>query len=465
MKRTFVRFIKIPLAAVCAATGVLCGCGDVSETSMASTLQAEQAVKKRRGRLPVKIVDRITVYASNSKEADLMNAVLNGNISRIDELRKGGMPLDTVYSLSEDDRVPEGTQICLTNFLRGFDLQLADDDERSHYRIYPKTVDDRLPYGYVRLYGTPLMAACRAGNRVMVKALLERGANPNVFIETRNTSRIPDCISRRPLIYAYSETFLAASKYADSAKRRRKFDDVAAMLKASGIVFPGVDGMGRNAVFDALEALSPSFLETAIRNGCDVNAKDRHGLTACDWIVVEKARLSNKPSKRLREILDEELRILMKNGATASRLDKNALKRLVEENVPSVQGMIDRLEAEDRLLRVEFARFIEGIKRKSRLADSAAELELARNEARWKAMEQELQRQIDHNRFYPGISYEDWKLAEKEGLVYVGGTGVYGTFPDWTLFRDASGDFYKVEGGFIRKYSDDGSLGPARRSK
>ena len=479
MGKAVAYFTQFLSAAACAAVaGMLLGCRPAA-ASDGPSLRTERAgdsagcvTGRARARRPVRLVNLISVHASRSPAADMIRAVLNGNVSRIDELRAKGISIDAVYCFSEGDRFPSGTRICLTSFLRGFDLQLIHepgDWGDSYYRIYPKAADRNLPYGYVRLYGTPLMVACRAGNHVMVKALLERGANPNVFIETRNTPRIPDCISRRPLIYAYSETFLSASKRADSARRRMKADAVAAALKASGIVFPGVDGVGRNAVFDALEAFSPSFLETAIRNGCDVNVRDRHGLTACDWVSVNRARLSKNPdksSKRLQEILDEELRILMKNGAAASSLDESDLKRMAARGVPSVQGMIDRLEAEDRCQRDELARFIQDIDMKTKRAEREAEIELARNEARWKAMEQEWRREIDHNRVYPGMSYEDWNLAREQGLTPVcAGSAGYGGYHDPTLFRDGSGDFYKVEGGFIQRYNDDGSLGPARRSK
>lgn len=140
------------------------------------------------------------------------------------------------------------------------------------------------------LHGTPLMVAARFGNRFMVKHLLKRGANPNVFIVVGRTSngfksllgKITEPVSR-PYLFALEECYREADGI--QGKTRAKMDECANILIAAGAVLPPEDKQGRNGLWDAAIARSIPMLELAVKSGIDVNAVDHLDKSVADYIA------------------------------------------------------------------------------------------------------------------------------------------------------------------------------------
>ncbi len=143
------------------------------------------------------------------------------------------------------------------------------------------------------LHGTPLMVAARFGNRFMVKHLLKRGANPNVFIVVGRTSngfksllgKTTEPVSR-PYLFALEECYREADGI--QGKTRAKMDECANILIAAGAVLPPEDKQGRNGLWDAAIARSIPMLELAVKSGIDVNAVDHLDKSVADYIAESR---------------------------------------------------------------------------------------------------------------------------------------------------------------------------------
>lgn len=138
------------------------------------------------------------------------------------------------------------------------------------------------------MFGTPLMLAARTGNLKIAKILLERGANPNIFIETKQkygTTIVEDGSCwllpghRRNMIFALKEAywplvrcFFSSASPAEFRKTAAKCDRMADLLVSHGASLAPADRAGQNALWDAAEMLSPHLLEMALESG--VNAED-----------------------------------------------------------------------------------------------------------------------------------------------------------------------------------------------
>ena len=99
--------------------------------------------------------------------------------------------------------------------------------------------------------------------------------------------------------------------------------------------------------------------------------------------------------------------------------------------------------------------------RAKRLEDAAAALEVAREEHKWNKQYYEEQRELFLDKFYPSLTREERHLAEKFKIVpvYPRESLVSPRGGDPTLYRNSSGDFYKIEKGTVRKYDKNGNPG------
>ena len=144
----------------------------------------------------------------------------------------------------------------------------------------------------VQLHGTALMVAARLGNRSMVKHLLERGANPNVFVVVGRASNGAhgilgrDMISR-PYLFALEECYRTIG---GKDKTRDKMDSCAKLLIDAGAVLPSADKQGRNGLWDAAIARSIPMLELALAQKIDVNATDHLDKTVMEYIAETPVR-------------------------------------------------------------------------------------------------------------------------------------------------------------------------------
>lgn len=144
----------------------------------------------------------------------------------------------------------------------------------------------------VQLHGTALMVAARLGNRFMVKHLLERGANPNVFIVVGRASNGAhgilgrDMVSR-PYLFALEECYRTTG---GKGKTREKMDSCAKLLIGAGAVLPPADKQGRNGLWDAAIARSIPMLELALASGINVNDTDHMDRTVMEYIAETPVR-------------------------------------------------------------------------------------------------------------------------------------------------------------------------------
>ncbi len=207
-------------------------------------------------------------------------------------------------------------------------------------------------YGDTKCYvlGTPLMIAARAHKKYMVRALLQRGANPNVFIKVGdyfvNDKRRLDSGNQFLVINATADaqmkracgmtgrdvgTWKCRRSYlcalfdcyvAMDARKVDKADEIANLLIEHGATFiSGTDDMGRNALWDAARLKSAYLFGEMVKRGLDVNQEDTNDKTVFDYCAEESrgpdrtllarfrkavARLGVKPKERPEGADDEE---------------------------------------------------------------------------------------------------------------------------------------------------------------
>ena len=165
---------------------------------------------------------------------------------------------------------------------------------------------------WLELYGTPLMVAARLGNKFMVKKLLAKGANPNVFIRTggvlhchgtlfSSNKNLIGCI--RPWICALVDTYTVIE-----GKKTQDISACASMLIDAGAYFPRStkDDQGRTMLWDAVILTSPEFVELCVKRfGLNVNEEDNLGRTVSEYLVqagMNGGKYANEISATLRKL-------------------------------------------------------------------------------------------------------------------------------------------------------------------
>ncbi len=279
------------------------------------------------------------VSAGNVRMADQL---LNSGAISVDNVIIAGLKLPNGHTLSE----PDGRLGC-----QAFSPSGAFSDGSVYYHAAGETVST---YGWSKrttthLYGTALMTAVRNRNVFMVKELLKRGANPNVFINVGSVvfknsmvkaqqaasngtvwfggkpyggplddmfmprSATGDAKAPNPVgdIVDYAVTRLCAltDLYGTGTSKTLQQDDaIAEMLVNAGAGFPtGEDDRGRTALWDVAAVRSVYLLGLLHANGWDVNHKDHMGKTVADYCVATLEKMPECDDRAMLVRFVEEL--------------------------------------------------------------------------------------------------------------------------------------------------------------
>lgn len=250
---------------------------------------------------------------ADTPECAMAKAVLHGDVDTLDGLLEAGMDIDCVICLLEkspaDNRASYAElQSGQIDWSRRFFKQakttslefvvtassiaprwqwvgLLGDYAAREKNVLFTVADASVRQGFAyTLFGTPLMIACRAKNKYMVKQLLDRGANPNVFIQQKTVSDFSTRISARPWYYAIRALFGPADGRVDLPRKNDKTaTEILRMLCDAGACLPPEDAMGRNALWDALEDMSPMTMDMALKT-FDANGQDHQGKSFVDCL-------------------------------------------------------------------------------------------------------------------------------------------------------------------------------------
>ena len=264
-------------------------------------------------------------------ECRMVKAIVNGDIVTVDQLLDAGLDINAVICLYENKprslSVGEIANDCVNNNARLFGrlntTQFAFSVTESKIvpgkwiGIYDRNAQEpgvlfTIGGGGVvyTLFGTPLMIACRMKNAWMVDNLLQRGANPNVFVQQTRISDFTKCVSARPWYSPLRALFGTMEGSMELASRDDvRVNKIIMQLIKAGLRFAPEDDMGRNALWDALEDCSPAVLKMAVNSGLNVNAPDHQGKTFVDSLREFDEKCGGKPNARrvkeaCREMLD-----------------------------------------------------------------------------------------------------------------------------------------------------------------
>ena len=275
----------------------------------------------------------------------LYEAVSLGNVRMADQLLNSG-------AISVDNVIITGLKLPSGRPLSELDGRLS----RLAFSAGPSFSDGSMYYhatgeicpspGYrkwttTHLYGTALMTAVRNRNVFMVKELLKRGANPNVFInvgsvmfkgsmgkaqaaqnntvffggklyggsaDDMNIPRSATDGAKAPnssgdiVDYAVTRLCALTDLYGTGTSKTLQQDDaIAEILVNAGAGFPtGEDDRGRTALWDVAAVRSVYLLRLLHANGWDIKHKDHMGKTVADYCV---ATLEKMPECDDREML------------------------------------------------------------------------------------------------------------------------------------------------------------------
>lgn len=206
-----------------------------------------------------------------------------------------------------------------------------DSGDLSQMGFNYNTVGTRLRGDYYsiegnKILGTPLMIAVRARRKHIVKQLLERDANPNVFIAVADYHR-GDIVSWNTNPYSYNPNSKIGGPW--GCKRSKAYlcalldcymkmtmltggknlgenadeDEIAKMLIESGAGFiKDVDDYGRNMLWDVARVGSPYLLSEMVKRGFDINREDNQGNTILDYCLGQGALSTPRFLRKLDEL-------------------------------------------------------------------------------------------------------------------------------------------------------------------
>ena len=251
------------MVAICT---ILCALSGVCASAGADEI-AKPNVKSRN---PLVVVTKVKVVPYNNKYQseslcnqyqEMISAINSGNVIMIDKLISGGFDINTVMLVTHSYSNPFYTPVTMNTIGNG-GLTLSSIVTRRNTQgirewFAPwngRYLLDRSVSGYV--YGTPLMVACKARNPVLVKKLLELGANPNIWIRFKDSLQEPGGYYPRPYVSAYSSLWpFPPPKEDKRMAENEKVAEINELLKQAGAMFPmELDDFGRSALWDAYES-------------------------------------------------------------------------------------------------------------------------------------------------------------------------------------------------------------------
>ena len=181
-------------------------------------------------------VVKVFPLTTRSPQKMMLDALNNGDLQTIDRLLESSLHVDEVLCFSEEQFPcePCTSQIDTRILVPGAHIwHERPPDVRAladcFWRAYPRAADDAVGYGSIRIYGTPLMAACRARNVKMVSFLLRKGANPNMFVK----------LGDGKWLYALREPYVNAV----STRDRERAENICALLAEAGAVMMDGDDL------------------------------------------------------------------------------------------------------------------------------------------------------------------------------------------------------------------------------
>ena len=258
-------------------------------------------------------VQSIATPMEATPEGKFVRAVIDGNLETVDAMLDAGFDIDKVI-LFCNGNASQSFPISEWTPSSSFWTPQQVIPRYGAYSLMGNSFTSRQSSGMLvlgpqngptQLYGTPLMVAARIGNSKMVSHLLGRGANPNVFIETKfvfaNQGNIrPFPFSMRHQIYALKEAYWPAldaiynqSDHSVTQNAVSRCDRIARLLVDAGAMLAPDDRAGRTALYDAFETVSVYLLELGVRSGLDPLAEDNTGKNFVEFLKDVSARDHN----------------------------------------------------------------------------------------------------------------------------------------------------------------------------